>query len=142
MNYLDKAEFLRRLDVRFAAFSSLLEMHEKYIISQCGMTKKAFIDASKTIEKDHRKLYKFIEETDAKIFDFFEKAKLEADKQKAPTADVVEVVRCKDCKHSVRYECKNDACYKFTMCRRRDGYSEGVEDEDYCSYGERREENG
>ena len=53
--------------------------------------------------------------------------------------DVVEVVRCKDCKHSVKYEFKNDACYKFTMCRRRESYSEGVEDDDYCSYGERRE---
>ena len=58
---------------------------------------------------------------------------------KLPTVDVVEVVRCKDCKHSVRYECKNDACYKFTMCRRRDSYSEGVDDDDYCSYGERSE---
>lgn len=57
-----------------------------------------------------------------------------------PAADVVEVVRCKDCKHSVRYECKNDVCYKFTMCRRRDSYSEGVEDDDFCSYGERRSE--
>lgn len=58
----------------------------------------------------------------------------------APDADVVAIVRCRDCKHSVRYECKNDACYKFTMCRRRDSYSEGVEDDDFCSYGERREE--
>lgn len=56
-----------------------------------------------------------------------------------PAADVVEVVRCKDCKHSVKYNCKNDACYSFTICRRRDGYSEGVEEDDFCSYGERKE---
>lgn len=57
-----------------------------------------------------------------------------------PAADVVEVVRCKDCKYSVKYNCKNDACYSFTICRRRDGYSEGVEEDDFCSYGERKEE--
>lgn len=57
----------------------------------------------------------------------------------APPADVVEVVRCKDCKYSVYYSCKNDACYQFTMCRRRECYSEGVEEDDFCSYGERRE---
>lgn len=61
--------------------------------------------------------------------------------ERAPGVDAVEVVRCGDCKHSVRYECKSDACYKFTICRRRDSYSEGVEEDDFCSYGERRETN-
>lgn len=56
-----------------------------------------------------------------------------------PAADVVEVVRCKDCRYSVKYNCKNDACYNFTICRRRDYYSEGVEEDDFCSYGERKE---
>lgn len=55
------------------------------------------------------------------------------------TADVAEVVRCKDCKYSVKYSCKNDACYQFTICRRRESYSEGVEENDFCSYGERKE---
>lgn len=58
----------------------------------------------------------------------------------SPTADAVTVVRCKDCKHCVKYKCKNDACYSFTICRRRDGYAEDVEEDDFCSYGERREE--
>ena len=49
------------------------------------------------------------------------------------------VVRCKDCRYSVKYNCKNDACYSFTICRRRDGYAEGVEEDDFCSYGERKE---
>lgn len=56
----------------------------------------------------------------------------------APAADVAEVVRCKDCKYSVKYSCKNDACYQFTICRRRESYSEGVEEDDFCSYGERK----
>lgn len=44
-----------------------------------------------------------------------------------PTADVEEVVRCKDCKHA------ND---EGTICR----YSVGraVEPDDFCSYGERK----
>ena len=47
-----------------------------------------------------------------------------------PTADVVEVVRCKDCVYS---SCYGQICH----------YSVGrdVQPEHYCSYGERREEN-
>lgn len=54
---------------------------------------------------------------------------------KSPTADVVEVVRCKDCKHATFYSCKNDSCYKGIICK----YRIGTDDENfYCSYGERR----
>jgi hypothetical protein len=52
--------------------------------------------------------------------------------KRQPTADVVEVVRCKDCKHS--YFVKS--CSKYE-CRKGCGtlkYST-----DYCSYGERSE---
>ena len=54
--------------------------------------------------------------------------------QKQPTADVVEVVRCKECKHSSfikscsKYECKK-GCGSLK-------YSN-----DYCSYGERKCDN-
>ena len=48
-------------------------------------------------------------------------------------ADVVEVVRCKDCKHATFYNCKNDACYKEIICE----YEIGTDDENfYCIYGE------
>ena len=57
----------------------------------------------------------------------------------APTADVVEVVRCKDCKHATFYSCKNDSCYKGIICE----YRIGTDDENfYCSYGERRTDDG
>lgn len=50
-------------------------------------------------------------------------------------ADVVEVVRCKDCKHATFYNCKNDACYKEIICE----YDIGTDDENfYCIYGEAR----
>jgi hypothetical protein len=52
-----------------------------------------------------------------------------------PTADVVAVVRCKDCKHwgGVTYG---------QMCRKYSGSETKVctEKDHYCSYGERREE--
>lgn len=55
----------------------------------------------------------------------------------APTADVVEVVRCKDCKHwgGVTYG---------QMCRKYSGAETKVctEKDHYCSYGERRAEEG
>ena len=62
------------------------------------------------------------------------------DKAKAPpTVDAVDVVRCKDCKHRIKsrwhkgYQCGNEF----------DGMASGVElkDDDFCSYGERREGN-
>lgn len=52
-----------------------------------------------------------------------------------PTADVVEVVRCKDCAYC-RYVDDADI-YK---CDRRGFYSEEVMPTDYCNLGERREE--
>lgn len=55
---------------------------------------------------------------------------------KAPTADVVEVVRCKDCKH-----------YDIGVCLKiySDGNAhpeawQGRKPEDFCSYGERKED--
>ena len=60
---------------------------------------------------------------------------------KQPTADVVKVVRCKDCVSSRplnrndRFEARySDGC---VYCMRTD---EGVAYADYCSYGERRKE--
>ena len=60
-----------------------------------------------------------------------------------PAVDAVEVVRCKDCKHrklrhhrggEIWYQCANEAA----------GMASGVElkDNDFCSYGERREDDG
>jgi hypothetical protein len=46
-----------------------------------------------------------------------------------PTADVVEVVRCKDCKHIASTEYGGLCCLKNI----------GVAYNDYCSYGERSE---
>lgn len=52
-----------------------------------------------------------------------------------PTADVVEVVRCKDCKHATFYSCKNDAGYQSIICE----YRIGIGDENFfCACGERR----
>lgn len=61
-----------------------------------------------------------------------------------PAADVVEVVRCKDCKHRGN----DDICpmIKIKMCNDGDGYFDEVSedetfDDGFCSYGERKEEN-
>lgn len=56
--------------------------------------------------------------------------------EKTPTADVVEVVRCKDCKY-----------YKANSCFNRQWDLESsveiplVREDDYCSYGERKCDN-
>ena len=56
--------------------------------------------------------------------------------QDAPAVDAVEVVRCKDCRY-----CYYDQIYFHYWCERTTG-SVLVEADDFCSYGERRTDNG
>ncbi|MBQ6264916.1 MAG: hypothetical protein IJK60_05645 [Clostridia bacterium] len=62
-----------------------------------------------------------------------------------PSADVVEVVRCKDCKYykcftKSRYFAPNKACYRQKdNMGNKIGFSKS--DNDFCSLGERRENN-
>ena len=49
-----------------------------------------------------------------------------------PTADVVEVVRCKDCRHYVAESCTRDIKSRTNMFYMRA--------DDFCSYGERKDE--
>jgi hypothetical protein len=51
-----------------------------------------------------------------------------------PTADVVPVVRCKDCKNYNTFGCADG----FGWC---ENFNNGVTDEHYCSYGERKNSN-
>ena len=51
------------------------------------------------------------------------------DDKKTPTVDAVEVVRCKDCKHNPKEE--------WFGCPMVSSHKRG--DDDYCSYGERRQ---
>lgn len=53
---------------------------------------------------------------------------------KIPTADVVEVVRCKDCNHR-----NTPFCYLWYGSLGDTDYIIGTSDDFYCSYGERRE---
>lgn len=53
----------------------------------------------------------------------------------APTADVVEVVRCKKCEH-YNTSCCADG---FGWCEK---HNRGEMDDDFCSHGERRSDNG
>ena len=48
-----------------------------------------------------------------------------------PNADVIPVVRCKDCKHYNEVGCANG----FGWCER---FNYGQTDEQFCSYGERK----
>ena len=50
----------------------------------------------------------------------------------APTVDAVEVVRCKDCEH----------CYYSKMYNKMWCGDNVVNPDDFCSYGERRTDNG
>ena len=61
-----------------------------------------------------------------------------AEIDEAPTVDAVEVVRCKDCKHWRReYEWMPHECSIFNGCYETTGYPTGPDD--FCSYGERKE---
>ena len=54
--------------------------------------------------------------------------------EKQPTVDAVEVVRCKDCIHR-----KHDTINDEYVCNHDRGALIVVEDSDYCSCGERKE---
>lgn len=53
-----------------------------------------------------------------------------------PTADVVPVVRCCDCKHRQENPDINNTCY--LTCNKIHGIQRTIEPDDYCSYGERK----
>ena len=54
--------------------------------------------------------------------------------QNAPTVDAVEVVRCKDCKHREDGACALESVYDYPWYY--------TNDDDFCSHGERRTDNG
>ena len=51
---------------------------------------------------------------------------------------MMEVVRCKDCKHCKKYKNRFDPMANLFMCVRL-AYGWRVDEDDFCSYGERRE---
>ena len=57
----------------------------------------------------------------------------------APTADVVEVVRCVECKHRIYDE---DFVSGHYCVKRPSNGGYFCDDDDFCSYGERRKEDG
>ena len=63
---------------------------------------------------------------------------------KLPAADAVEVVRCKDCKYSMLWRKPTDKVIGDCWIRKMNSDDEQfpmVGADDFCSYGERREEN-
>ena len=56
--------------------------------------------------------------------------------REAPTVDAVEVVRCRDCKH---YEIHKP---KVLENCERNGYIIPMKPDDFCSYGERKDDDG
>lgn len=57
-----------------------------------------------------------------------------------PPADVVEVVRCKDCKY--RSGLNGRAPFMFYICTCAEGLAGAVRENNFCSYGERRADDG
>jgi len=57
------------------------------------------------------------------------------DVQDAPAVDVQEVVRCKDCKYQNKGQ---NECESWNICEYRSWLYLPVNDEDFCSNGERR----
>lgn len=62
----------------------------------------------------------------------------EIDKLAKKTTDVVEVVRCKDCKYGNEF--KDENRFLFRLCSRHYGHGMMVEDYGFCKWGERRED--
>ena len=56
---------------------------------------------------------------------------------KTPTADVVEVIRCKDCKHFDKNKGHRDTKFSFYFCAKDKFHYNITTENDFCSYGER-----
>ena len=83
---------------------------------------------------EREELLKFIEETntdDEWIVNQYNADWIYSFIESQPTADVVEVVRCKDCKHYVAEYCTRDIKGRTNMFY--------MQPTDFCSYGERKE---
>lgn len=97
-----------------------------------------YIDADKLKDAFHTDT-EHLQSRDEHLFDLI---MFEIDE--LPTADVVEVVRCKECKHS--YINSFSAQSGVALCKfwsnRAEGNSLVVQQDDYCSYGERKCDNG
>lgn len=65
---------------------------------------------------------------------YLQAAKVLRETSDAPAADVAPVVRCKDCTYAKLYE-GSECLY----CMNIDGLCTYVMDDDYCSYGERKD---
>lgn len=59
-----------------------------------------------------------------------------------PVADVVDVVRCKDCIYAEETKEREHDPDALLVCQNKMGTGGYVADMDYCSYGEREPENG
>ena len=57
---------------------------------------------------------------------------------RAKSVDAVEVVRCKDCSYSTKIDHREPMWECRNICR--DGCTQWLDSEDFCSYGERRKE--
>lgn len=101
--YIDADEFLENES----------EAYMRAQVNLQTMRKNITIDATRYVnEAVHKKIQMLISE--------------------APTADVVEVVRCKDCIH-------NDQCKHRVVMWVEDPINTWHKDIDFCSYGERKE---
>ena len=92
----------------------------------------AYVERDKAIAyvEEQYRLFKYDEDKQAIVEGCVEALKF------TPTADVVEVVRCKDCKRCYEKRTKrNNQLMRF--CMRMEGNEYQVNANDFCSYGER-----
>lgn len=97
-----------------------------------------YIERSKAIN-EIRDTYEYEYPTASGVFDEFVKMLVPRILNNLPTADVVEVVRCKDCEHkkeipNCQKELYSSSC---VACSYHSGLI--MDGNDFCSYGERKE---
>ena len=97
--------------------------------------KSRYIDADKIEYRETKKIYDGYDSEGSEYYRH-EPIAYKSDIDEIPTADVVEVVRCKDCKHFTEGMIGDDLEY---FCKLTSGMVNPAPDF-YCSYGERREE--
>ena len=111
-------------------------------------TEKRLIDANELVRKTNKlDVFYFTGETDIQIHDcqMVELGAVLAEIDEAPTVDAVEVVRCKDCKHTRKKNGHEQFMYNESVCicTKEDIWgitkNELVWDDGFRSHGERKD---
>ena len=85
---LEELQFLNKLDIRIGTIVSLLEYHEKYLVSMSGAKREQIDRYFKGIEETHKQIIEQLAKSEQTINEHFQKCMKELEESEGNTDDV------------------------------------------------------